>query len=115
MAKPTLKQKRVAKIVLEGLSTGQTAGEALRKAGYGPGMIHNPQQVMNSVGFKAAMAEFGLTEELISTALVDDIKAKPKQRVQELKLGAEILGMTHAASTNVAVQVNMNEDRDKYA
>ena len=35
----------------------------------------------------------GLTEDLVTTALVEDIKAKPEKRVQELKLGAEILQM----------------------
>lgn len=46
-----------------------------------------------SPGFKQALAEFGLTEELITVSLVTDIKEKKGKRHQELKLGAEILGM----------------------
>lgn len=49
---------------------------------------------MESTGFKQALRDLGLTEELITTALIDDIKNKPKNRLGELRLGAEILGIT---------------------
>lgn len=65
----------------------------LKSVGYGTGLQNQPKRVVESEGFKAALEEFGLTEELITTALVSDIKKKPEKRVQELKLGAEILGM----------------------
>jgi hypothetical protein len=65
----------------------------LKSVGYGTGLQNQPKRVIESGGFKAALKEFGLTEQLITNALVEDIKAKPKKRVQELKLGAEILGM----------------------
>jgi len=64
-------------------------------ANVGYGQIHqNPKRIMESVGFKMALRELGLTEELITSSLVEDIKEKPQQRIQELKLGAEILQMT---------------------
>jgi hypothetical protein len=65
----------------------------LKSVGYGTGLQNQPKRVLESEGFKAALEEFGLTEELITTSLVSDIKKKPEKRVQELKLGAEILGM----------------------
>lgn len=65
----------------------------LKSVGYGTGLQNQPKRVVESEGFKAALEEFGLTEELITTSLVSDIKAKPEKRHQELKLGAEILGM----------------------
>ena len=40
------------------------------------------------------IASWGLTPELITTSLVEDIKAKPQKRVEELKLGAKVLKMT---------------------
>ena len=40
------------------------------------------------------IANWGLTPELITTSLVEDIKAKPQKRVEELKLGAKVLKMT---------------------
>lgn len=47
-----------------------------------------------TLGVKKALARYGLTEKLINTALVEDIKAKPQERVAELRLGADILGLT---------------------
>lgn len=49
--------------------------------------------VTESVGFKQALRDLGLTEDLITSSLVYDIREKPKDRLGELKLGAEILGM----------------------
>ena len=51
-------------------------------------------------GVKEALAEFGLTEELITTSLVSDIKRKPKRRLGELRLGDEILNMNDGQSNS---------------
>mgnify|MGYP001568703013 CR=1 FL=1 len=52
-----------------------------------------PNKIIDSKGVKDALKDNGLTEDLITTALVEDINAKPARRVKELSLGAEILGM----------------------
>lgn len=65
----------------------------LKNVGYGRGLQIQPKRVLESKGFKIALAELGLTEDLVTTALVEDINGKPRDRVRELKLGAEILGM----------------------
>ncbi len=65
----------------------------LKSVGYGTGLQNSPQRVVESPGFKQSLAEYGLTEELITSALVTDIRGKVGKRHQELKLGAEILGM----------------------
>lgn len=65
----------------------------LESVGYGTGLQNSPQRVTESIGFKQAIRDLGLTEDLITSSLVQDIKAKPEKRIQELKLGAEILGM----------------------
>lgn len=52
-----------------------------------------PKEIIEQKGVREALARFGLTEGLITRALVFDIKAKPKSRVKELALGADILGM----------------------
>lgn len=70
-----------------------TKGKLVEMGGYGKVVQDTPEKALGSKGFKQALAEYGLTEELITTALVDDIKAKPKSRVKELGLGADILGM----------------------
>src|ERR1700753_4276924 len=92
--KPTPRQKKAAKAIVENLqkSKPKPTGEVLESVGYGT-IVQDPQRITQSIGFKLALAEYGLTEELITTSLVEDIKAKPKQRVKELGLGAEILGM----------------------
>ena len=69
-------------------------GKLLESVGYSPVTAKaNPAMIMEQKGVKDALAEWGLTEGLITTALVFDIKGKPKKRVKELSLGAEILGM----------------------
>lgn len=93
--KPTPKQRKAAKSYIDNFLSGKpiTTGQLLVNAGYGKGVAKTPDRIIESKGFKDSLAEFGLTEELITTALVTDIKAKPTKRHQELKLGAEILGM----------------------
>lgn len=69
-------------------------GELLESIGYAATTAkHIPKQIIESKGVKEALKGYGLTEELITTALVFDIENKPKARVKELNLGAEILGM----------------------
>jgi hypothetical protein len=50
--------------------------------------------VTSTAGFKQALADLGLTPDLITSALVEDINSKKERRLGELRLGAEILGMT---------------------
>lgn len=93
--KPTLKQRAAAKAYIDNFLSGKpiTTKAILENVGYSKAITINPQYVTESVGFKQSLAEFGLTEELITSSLVIDIKDKKGKRHQELKLGAEILGM----------------------
>lgn len=94
----TLKQKNLAKIVLNNPNLLIKGGKArlVELGGYGKAIQTTPAKVLESVGFKQELANLGLTDELIATSLVHDIKKKPKQRLGELRLGAEILGMKAA-------------------
>lgn len=93
--KPTQRQQAVAKGYIDNFLSGKpiTTGQLLVNAGYGKGVAKTPARVLESEGFKESLAQLGLTEELITSSLVSDIKAKPKARVKELTLGANILGM----------------------
>ena len=51
------------------------------------------KDVIEAKGVQETLASFGLTEGLITKALVSDIKKKPRNRIRELNLGAEILKM----------------------
>ena len=92
---PTPKQIKTARDIAENLIADKpkTTKEILVNNGYSPGIAKNPQLVTQSIGFKKAMFDLGLTEELITTKLVEDINSK-ESRLGELKLGADILGMT---------------------
>lgn len=52
-----------------------------------------PNKILESKGVKEALKEYGLTEKLVTTSLVSDIQEKPKNRLGELRLASEILGM----------------------
>lgn len=69
-------------------------GELLESVGYSTKVAkHKPKEILNQKGVKEALQEYGLTEGLVVTALVSDIKGKPKKRVKELGLAADILGL----------------------
>ena len=110
----TEKQKKVAKILMEG---EDNFGLAMRKAGYSETYSHNPQDLKKRVGFQEAVEAYGLTNELVVSSLVEDIKAKPQHRVEELRLGAKMLKLTgeDTPTGNTAIQINIGDDREKYA
>lgn len=93
--KPNIRQRRAAKLVIDNMTAEEPRPitALIEEAGYAPSVAHNAVQVTESDGFKQAMRGFGLTEELIASALTTDIKEKPGSRVAELRLGADVLGM----------------------
>lgn len=100
----TIKQKNLAQITLNNPTLEKKQLVAL--GGYGPAVIKTPAKALESKGYLEELAKFGLTSELISTALVEDIKGKPKNRVGELRLGAEILQMKDDKQGNTYNQFN---------
>lgn len=86
----TLRQKIAVDKIVENQGN---VSKAMREAGYPETTAKNPKNLTDSKGFKELMNEYGLTDGLIAKSLVDDINKKPKNRLGELRLGAEILGM----------------------
>jgi len=85
----------------------------MRAANYAPSVIRKPEVLTKSKGFKELLTACGLTEDLIASSLVDDIKAKPHRRVRELELGADILkmrGTEDPAGTNNVIIVNITQE-----
>lgn len=83
--------------------------ELSESVGYAPTTAEDQQhRIFNSKGVKEALRKYGLTEQLITESLVEDIKAKPAKREKELKLGAEILGMTRSDEEPDKPQVTIN-------
>lgn len=86
--KPTLKHKKVLKNLVE---NGGNKYKAIKDAGYSEAVATTPQKVTESKGFQRLVAKY-LDDDFVLSALHDDIKAKPKQRVQELQLASKIKG-----------------------
>jgi len=107
-------QKDLAEAIVENMkkprAKRKNKKELLVSTGYSEVTAESiPSKIIEAKGVKDALKEWGLTEELITTALVDDIKGKPKNRKEELKLGAEILGMKAEKDTNINfIQNNIN-------
>jgi len=87
---PTAKQRKAVEKMVE---NGGNVSKSMREARYSIKTAKTPKKLTESKGYREVLEEYGLTEGLIAKALVDDIKAKPKQRTSELSLGADILGM----------------------
>lgn len=106
----TEKQKAVVDLLVENGRAGnpEPIGKVLVKAGYSPNTAIAPTKVTESQGFKEALEEAGLTPNLVTRALADDIKAKPGKRYQELGLAANILKMTGKESDGGDKNVTIN-------
>ncbi len=94
--RPTIRQQAAAdQILINQMRAPKdrlTKGQIAREVGY----LSTSQ--LSSDGVRVALARYGLNEELITAALVDDINAKPGNRVAELRLGADILGISKRES-----------------
>lgn len=92
--------------------------ELLVSAGYSPTTAEaTPSKIMEQKGVKESLESFGLTEGLITKALVEDINKKPQKRERELSLGAEILGMKKQQEGNnkTLILVVTGESAQRYA
>jgi len=64
--------------------------QILRDVGYSEAVAAQPHKVFESKGFLALCDEIGLTDDFLTKALYDDIKAKPKRREKELRLAFQV-------------------------
>ena len=115
----TILQRDLAKAIIENRSLPKhkrkNKKELMVSVGYGVVTANSiPGKVLEQKGVQKAlkdiMNEAGLTEELITSALVYDIENKPKKRVKELGLGAEILGMKKQQDGNTTNILNIFSD-----
>ena len=82
-------------------------GQVLVKAGYSKNTAIAPDKVFKSKGFLELADELGLTDKLLTTALIFDIKNKPKNRKGELELGFKVKGLLIERSHNENVNINI--------
>lgn len=92
--KPSPKQKKLAIEVVKNMQSNnpQPIGKIMESIGYGT-TTQNPKLITESKGYLQALRDLGLTEELVTTSLVEDIEKKPQNRVKELALASDILQM----------------------
>ena len=86
----TEKQKKAVERLVENRGN---VSKSMREAGYDETTAKNPKNLTESKGFMELLDEYGLTENLIVTSLVEDIKSKPQNRKAELELAAKLRQM----------------------
>lgn len=108
--KPRQRQYKVAEALIENMRSAKPkpVGQLLETVGYSKNSAEMPTRVTESKGVKKALAELGLTEELVTNALVEDIEKKPQKRLGELNLAAEILGMKKPIVQSIPVSNTYN-------
>lgn len=103
---PTTKQQTAISNMVE---NGGNVSKAMRDAGYSPNTAKTPKKLTKSLGFVQMCESYGLTEELLLEALVEDIKLKKGNRKAELELGFKIKGLLSGNNSSVSVNVESNE------
>lgn len=115
----TIRQKKLAKAAIENLSKDNPLNkqELVASVGYSEIVADKKAtEILNSKGVVEELANFGLTEEFIKTALVEDIKGKPRRRIKELELGADLLKLREPGNKggSVNIQINVQNFGDKH-
>lgn len=89
----TPKQRELAKKIVEnyGNDIKKPEGQLIKESGYSEVSAKNPKSIIEGRGVQSELAKYGLTEELYTSALVEDIQAKPGNRARELELARKSL------------------------
>lgn len=106
----TVRQKIVVQKLVE---NGGKLSQAMRDAGYSEATVNNPSNITESKGFKSLLAESGLTDVLVLTELVSDIKSKPASRISELTLACDILGLRRRKEIRHVKLANKQSNHNK--
>jgi len=91
----TPKQKKYLDIRLEQKAQGKSDKKAAAvKAGYSDSVSTSAKaNIEGTKGFQLLLKEKGLDDATLLDYLSEDLKAKPRERLGELKLAAEITGL----------------------
>ncbi len=86
---PSVKLLEAVKDITE---NHRSVSQAMRNAGYAESTATKPSNLTNTKAFKELMNERGLTDELLTDSLKEDILLKPQNRLGELALMAKLKG-----------------------
>ncbi|MEK7578133.1 MAG: hypothetical protein AAB456_00210 [Patescibacteria group bacterium] len=86
---------------------GRSVSRAMResKLPYSPATAKTPKKLTEAIGVQELYKKYGLTRGLVLHALANDIKAKPKKRVPELNLAADILRLKESGGSGNQILV----------
>lgn len=107
--KPSVRQRRVAEIIIENSVVDKplTNGEIVEASGYGPSMKKNPQVVINSDGVQEALADAGFTEDnakrVVSEILLNE-NVSPGHRLDAAKEVFKVRG-SYAPEKSVTMNI----------
>jgi hypothetical protein len=113
---PTIRQKRVAKAIIENvkLDNPKTGGEIVESSGYGVSMKKNPQVVLNSDGVQEALEDYGFTEDnakrVVQEILLDE-EVEANSRLKAADMVFKVKG-TYAPEKSVNLNI-VQEPSDK--
>ncbi len=117
-ATPTLRQRKVARTVVEAIQNGneyKTGKEILAINGYGTSLQNAPARVLESAGTIVALEELGFTEENaknVVTHILKDNTARAGDRLKAADMVFKVYG-TYAAEKSINVNVDTTVDTEK--
>lgn len=108
---PTLRQRRVAKRVVEALNNNEdiSGGALLKSVDYGTGLQRSPGRVLESEGFKEALSE------LIDVDEIDNVVKSIMHNGEDhnrLKAGDMLYKRAGAYAAEKKMNLNVNADID---
>lgn len=105
----TLRQKRVAKLVIENLELEKplTGGQILEKTGYAPGVIKNPSDILESKGVLHELSNYGFNTET-AKGVVSEILVAGENDTVKLKAADMIFKVhgSYAAEKHVTLNID---------
>lgn len=115
---PTIRQEKVARLIIENakLDNPATGGQMLEKVRYGK-ISKQPSRVLKSKGVKAALKEYGFTEDnakkVVSEILLN-AKVKPDTRINAAKEVFKVQG-SYAPEKSVSLNIEVPIGKQKTA
>jgi hypothetical protein len=104
----TLKQKKVAKLVIENAQADKplTGGQILEKTGYAPGVIKNPSDVLDSKGVQEELIRHGFNPDAAKEVVTEILYAGENDAVK-LKAADMVFKVhgTYAAEKHINLNI----------
>lgn len=108
-----IKQRRAAKLLVENLNSPNplTGAEIVANSGYGPSMSKNPKVVLESIGVKEELKNYGFDSDK-AKEVVGEILIAGENDTVRLNAAKEIFKVNgdYAAEKHVNLNINQNQD-----